>query len=442
MHELFTSLDRRRRPEDIAQLVSDVLGDRLTWAESRTLKRAARGALQHVAGWFTSMSEDFLRPIGMERQRAVAAQLFTATLPLAESACSDPDAIREYLTAAEREIGKNFSRSDFKADRLNRDARAAIGLDISRRQYNKRFRLAARMERKRLRIVRELQKRCFTLIGKSRLASQLSWEEFARDADSACFIAYYTARCNLRSEFTISGQQRPYDEIADMLFQRCRRSDTTNWWAIAHVHPDQEVLRHLSDRQQGELLGRWFAILQSLAEFLREVWEANDFDAQTMIVRRGNDSSTWNNTAGAWNKARDSWFSLLFALDMEDLIEQMCPGKVLRLMAADVAAWHRAAGNTLEEDTFVWQKLPRPWEVLTGEKRCRRDYVEAVCREHGIDPAKKGWSAPRTGRTIAPFRPTPELVHGVTVGHPGLALVLRKLGVFSGKELKLPEEAM
>jgi hypothetical protein len=127
---------------------------------------------------------------------------------------------------------------------------------------------------------------------------------------------------------------------------------------------------------------------------------------------------------------------------MEDLIEQMCPGKVLRLMAADVAAWHRAAGNTLEEDTLVWQKLPRPWEVLTGEKRCRRDYVEAVCREHGVDPAKKGWCAPRMGSVIYPFRPTPELVHGVTVGHPGLALVLRKLGVFSGKELKLPEEAM
>jgi hypothetical protein len=41
---------------------------------------------------------------------------------------------------------------------------------------------------------------------------------------------------------------------------------------------------------------------------------------------------------------------------------------------------------------------------------------------------------------VQPFRPTPELVHGVSVGHPELARVLKKLGFFSGKGLKLPPE--
>jgi hypothetical protein len=440
LRELHRSLDRRRRPEDIAQLVAEVLAGRLTWSEQRTLRRASRGAAKNAPGWYSSMSEDFARPVGIERQRKVAEQLFSRTPPLAVDRCSDPVAIREYLTEAEREIAKPFGRNDFKADRLNRTAREAAGIEISKRQYNKRFRLAARIERKRLRLLRELKKRSFTLLSKSRLASRLSWEEFGGDLDTACFIAYLTARCNLRSVFTIRGQERPYDEIAEMLMQRCRQNPAANWWAIAHAWPDQEVLCRLSDARKGELLGRWFAILQSLAEFLREVWEANEFDARTMIVRRGNDSSTWNNTAGAWNKARDSWFALLTALNMEDVIERMCPGKVLRLMAADVAAWHRSVGNTLETDTLVWQALPFPWEVLSGQAECRRDTVEAVCRKLGIDANKKGWIAPRTGGVVQPFRPTPELVHGVSVGHPELARVLKKLGFFSGKGLKLPPE--
>jgi hypothetical protein len=64
-----------------------------------------------------------------------------------------------------------------------------------------------------------------------------------------------------------------------------------------------------------------------------------------------------------------------------------------------------------------------------------------VCRRHGVDPVKNGWVAPRPGRTVHAFRPTPELVHGVEVGHPGLALILRRMGYFSGKVLKVPQES-
>lgn len=69
----------------------------------------------------------------------------------------------------------------------------------------------------------------FTKVGKSGLAHILSHEDFFKDSDTACFIAYYVARSNLRSEFTIYGQQRPYDQIADMLFKRCRNNAKTNW---------------------------------------------------------------------------------------------------------------------------------------------------------------------------------------------------------------------
>ena len=75
-----------------------------------------------------------------------------------------------------------------------------------------------------------------------------------------------------------------------------------------------------------------------------------------MIVRRGNDSSTWNLMAGAWNKLRDGWFGLCDALGAGEIIERQCFGKVMRLMAADVAAWHRSlkGDDALHGDTAVW----------------------------------------------------------------------------------------
>jgi hypothetical protein len=438
LDELYESLSRRRRPEDVARLILDGFADLYTAPEQRTIRKAARGALANPAVGFTSMAEDFARPVGMTAQLLTAFTLFDAVPQLPVPTHDDPSAVTGYLVAAGRTIGKAAGASDFKADRLNRAARRASGLDLSKRQYNKRFRLLARMEAKRDRLARELRKRFFTLVGKSRLASRVPAEEFRADAATACFIAYYTARCNLRSEFTIAGQQRPYDEIADVLFRVCRRSDAARWAAVAHVLPDREVLARVPDDEKGKLLARWFGILEEIAEFLREVWEANRFNRATMVVQRGNDSSTWNATAGAWNKARESWVALLHALEADELLDALCPGKVLRLMAADVAAWHRLAGGGPDPDTAVWAELPFPWEVLAGRAECSRERVEQACGRHGVDPVKKGWTAPRPGRGVAAFRPTPELVHGVTIGHVGLAAILRKAGVFSGKGIRLP----
>jgi hypothetical protein len=191
----------------------------------------------------------------------------------------------------------------------------------------------------------------------------------------------------------------------------------------------------------------WYDVLYRIARLLRRTWERSSIGyppkvgGQTMIVRRGTDSSTWNITAGAWNRAREGWIAVVHALGMEELLERQCPGKVLRLMAADVAAWHRVTGGDLDPDTKVWAELPLPWKVLSGEADCPRARVEAVCRTHGVDPDKNGWSAPRSGRTVHAFRPTPELVHGVAVASPELAATLRKAGWFSGQAEAQPVDA-
>lgn len=420
---LFDTLDRRDRPEDVARLV----------CQAATLSDQERKVISKVSSrsnTWSSMAADFARPSNMARQMSVARSLFAS---LADADPSDMDAMEDYLRQVDREISKEFGGNDFKKDRLSRSQRSTKGMDISKRQYNKRFRLAARMERKRLRVIREQLKRSLTLASKSRLASRLNPDHF-RDANTACFIAYYVARCNLRSVFTNQSQARPFDDICDMLLKRCHSSQSTDWTAIAHVLPDSDVLKNVSAEDRGRLLGEYFAVMHSAAELLREVWDQGNIHRETMVVRRGNDSTTWNVTAGAWNKLRSGWFSLLFSLGLDGWIESMCPGKVLRLMAADVAAWHRASGGDLHADTGPWCDLPLPWEVLGGQP-CAKTRVLEICEKWRVDPVKSGWVAPPPDRKVAQYSPTPELVHGVEVSSPQLAALLRSLGVFSGKPI-------
>src|SRR5262249_52774005 len=148
------------------------------------------------------------------------------------------------------------------------------------------------------------------------------------------------------------------------------RSNTTNWWAISYIYTSQEVLSHLTDQQKGELLGKWTSLLQTIAKSLVEIWNENEITRATMVVKKGNDSTTWNNTAGAWNKSRDNWMNLIYSLGLEYILEDICFGKVLRLMAADVVAWHNRSGGKLDPNTDVWNKLPLPWEVFEGKETC------------------------------------------------------------------------
>jgi hypothetical protein len=436
MQVLFNSLNQRKRPEDIADLIAQELKGLLSRSEADLLQRAAKGSLrQHLFG-YTSMLQEFAKPVGAARQVATAIDLFERAYPLSIEACDEPEVVEQFIRHLGQEIGKSFGKSNFIGDRLDRKAREAAGMEMSRRRYNKLFRHLTKMEGKLEKLLRELQKLKFTKIGKSGLAHSLSWQDFSSDTDSACFIAYYTARSNLRSQFTIHGQARGYDEIAEMLFERCRSNPNSNWWAIAHLLPKEEVLDKLSDEQKGELLGKWMTILEEMAYFLQEIWERSDIKRKTMVVRRGNDSTTWNNTASAWNKARDNWIALLYAMGMEGLLEMLCFGKVLRLMAGDVVAWHYMAGGQLDANTFVWNELPLPWEVFSGRQTCTLSMVEQACRKQGIDPTKSGWTAPRPPTKVAKFNPTAELVHGISVNNPFLADYLRDLGFYSGKKVK------
>lgn len=399
------------------------------------LRRVVALSVKHYFGW-SSMATLFQGPVPMDRQIAKARELARLFLGRGLPESDDPDSLEAFIADFNALIGKAPGRSSFKHDRLNRELRAGAGLELSRRRYSKLFRVAARLER-RLRAIRRAESRHrLVLVGKAALAPDLTLEDLGGHLPTAAFVAYYTARMKLRSEFTIEGQQRPFDEIADSLLQWCFEDEATRWHAVAHVFPRADVLERVDDELKGKLLGRWHDILSEIAEQLELAWSGSGIDLETMIVKRGNDSSSWNILAGAWNRARDHWIALIEALELDGLFETMLPGKVMRLMAGDVAAWHRQSGGGIHPDTAIWAELPKPWAVLRGEIACTRPDVEDACRRHGVDPAKSGWSAPRPRTEVAEFRPTPELVHGVTVNNPYLAKLFRQAGIHSGKPAK------
>lgn len=452
IENLHKTLRKRKRPEDVAQMIFEVLEGDLSTKEKDILKRATKGSLKNTFFGYTSMMQEFAIAVGAEKQIKKTIEIFK--LDNKESIdYNNVDDIKKFIEKVSPVINKVVGANNFLADRLNKEQRKEKGLDLSKRSYNKKWRLLKRLEHKLLKYSREVKKIEFQKIGKHGLSHTIDFEDFQKDLNSACFIAYYNSRCNLRSVFTNTSQERAFDEISEMLLNRCKgitassvlgifkketkqKSDAlTNWWAISHIYTSQEVLSKLSDEQKGKLLGKWTSMLQDISYFLNEIWKNSDINRQTMIVKRGNDSTTWNNTAGAWNKARDNWMNIVYSLGMEYILDEVCFGKVLRLMAADVVAWHHLTGGKLDPNTYVWNKLPLPWEVFQGNENCNKELVVKHCENAGIDPEKSGWIAPRI-HGVTEFKPTPELVHGVIVSNPYLATVLKRHKYFSGRDIK------
>lgn len=445
LQALFDTLHQRKRPEDVAEMILAFGRDQMTSSEVALLEKAAKGSLARNAYHYSSMAQDFSKAVGAQKQLNKTFEIFKVQNQVDGN---NAEKIETFIREISPLIDKGFGQNSFIENRLNKQQREEKKLDLSKRQYNKKWRLLKRLEAKLQRFIRENKKNEIQQIAKHGIAHHLSYDAFAQDNNTAYFIAYYNARCNLRSVFTNQSQVRAFDEISEMLLKRCfntsksvldflkakkqEQANTTNWWAIAYVYTSQEVLSNLTASQKGELLGRWTNILQDISSLLEEVWAYSHIDRDTMIVRRGNDSTTWNNTAGAWNKARDNWMNLIYAMGLEKILDEICFGKVLRLMAADVVYWHKSSGGGLDPNTEVWKQLPLPWEVFGEKAFCNRQMVNDVCKKAGIDAEKTGWIAPRI-HGVAAFTPTPELVHGVAVNNPFLAKVLKQHKYYSGK---------
>lgn len=437
---LHTGLTRRPMPETVAGLVA-----RLSPVAADPSLRAALKQASASRSACSAMMETWFEAVPPRCQIVVALDLFAdwlAEAPPAQPVTpeeTDLPRLRAFAAHLARGIGREPGLGGFRDDRRPRAERAGDARWRGHRAYNKRFRFLQRFEAKLDTYARERRLWEARLAGKSGLVVGITAESLRAAPHAAAFVAYYAARKARRSEFTISGQSRAFDTIAEALLLRCTRDKTTDWGLVARVYPSREVLARLDAAEIDRLIAAWIAVLAEIAGQLEAAWRDGGFDLATMVVRRGDDSSTWNLLAQAWNTARTAWFALLAASGQDGLLDAVCPGKVMRLIAGDVAAWHGAAGGRLHPDTQVWAALPKPWQVLRGEAPCGAQHVAEACRAAGLDPVRSGWAEGRVATHGVAFAPTPELVNGVAVASPELALLLRDMRVFSGRPVRPPQ---
>lgn len=233
----------------------------------------------------------------------------------------------------------------------------------------------------------------------------------------------------MRTVFTSWQQERPLDAAAEGLLRIAQEADGYRPDVVARVLTRQSVLALLDDAQKGALLAEYWNAMLRVGDVLDASFD-HARDRRRMIARPGDDSSTWNAAARAWDQLRTGWLNITGALDMGAAVEAMCPGKVPSLIAGDVAYMHLDGAHI---DVSVWAELPLPWRVITGAETCTAEQVREACRRYGIDSDETGWTAPYRQDGLAEVTAAPDLAHGIDVGCPVLALVLRKAGVFSGK---------
>ncbi|MEV4479009.1 hypothetical protein [Micromonospora coxensis] len=317
-------------------------------------------------------------------------------------------------------------------DRMDAATRRERLPGVSVRAYRRAVRSVLHLQQRVGILAAERDREAAVAFGKARLAHLVAEDDFLACPATAAFTAYYVARLNMRTRFTAGSQIRPMDTLAEELLAGALAAPTCRPTVLASVLTRWRVLDLLDDTQCGELLGRYYEQLAAAARALRGCFDPNR-DPTRMVMRAGDDSSTWNAASRAFDQARTGWLNLTRGLGYDDLVEGCCPGKVPALVAADVAAWHALEGRDQHVDVRVWADLPLPWDVVLGDEECPAELVRQVCRRHGVDPEANGWTSPyRQDLTELP-EPAPDLVHGVTVTSPLLARVMREVGVFSGQ---------
>lgn len=226
---LHATLSRRDTPEAVAELIGQALPPRLARRLKAPLQVRIAASIKRRFGW-SSMPTMFEAPVRADRILAKARELallfLGGTLPEGD----DPAEVERLMEEFNLLIGRQPGASNFKSDQLDRSSRASRGLVLSRRRYDKLFRLTVRLEERLVRLrVQEARYRLL-LVGKAALAPQLTLAQLGTHMPTGTFVAYYAARMKLRSEFTISGHQKPFDDLAAALLATCEEEPEMPWY--------------------------------------------------------------------------------------------------------------------------------------------------------------------------------------------------------------------
>lgn len=175
---LHATLARRETPETVAAMIGRALPEGAGPRLARRVRRVTRASIRSYFGW-SSMAATFKPPVPMDRQIAKARELALLFLERRLPESDDPEEVEAFIAGFNALIGKVPGRGSFKHDRLNRQLRGEIGLDLSRRRYSKLFRMADRLERRLLAMRRAQTRHRLVLVGKAALAPDLALDDLA-----------------------------------------------------------------------------------------------------------------------------------------------------------------------------------------------------------------------------------------------------------------------
>lgn len=390
------------------------------------------------------MREDFAPVDDAKDQLTVLSQLFPEITSISEAMTLDVFD-RDYLDSLKKvtadlyqwlAVTPGISAEQTLATRLvaGNENLWQSSSATSKKAYLKRLRAVTNFDKKVARVRKALNSRYGLMTAKSRLARLVDADKLNDVA--LAYVAYVVARANRRTRFQLETQSKAFDTIVDGLFKLLPQD--TAWDQVALVAPVESVFRKLDVSTQATTLALFYNEMVFWAELLEQEWVALPQNVQkTFVVSHGTNSTDFNAFAGAFNTMRSGWIAGMTASGLSSMFDMYLPGKAIRLLAADLVRWNYYVNDSyVSADAELFAKLPYPWDVIKGDAELTRAIMVDVDVLDEATLTEKGWVSPRSGLEFEAPAPDPALVHGVTVANPELAVLLRKIGVFSSKPLK------
>ena len=267
IEKLYQTLKQLKRPEDVAEMILELLNNELSPKEKGFLQKIKEPSLKRIIEKYASLHQKFGEDKGIKEEIQRAINIFE--LEIEETADEDEGrVIDNFIKNVSNHIYKEFGQNNFKENRLNKEEREILDLAISKRKYNKKWRLLQRLEKKLRRYQKKFGEVEFKEVMEKGIFHSLSFEEFSTDLNIACFIAYYNARINLKNIFS-EHQIKAFDNTSNMLLTRCmpRREEIIilftakehrspidkNSWEIWGIYKRGEIFKKIADKEEKQL---------------------------------------------------------------------------------------------------------------------------------------------------------------------------------------------
>ena len=116
---LHKTLRQRKRPEDVAQMIFEILESKLSSTEKNILEKATKGSLKKALFGYTSMMQEFAAVVGAEKQVKKTIEIFKLEgKELIDY--DDIEDIEKFIREVSLLLNKTVGANNFVTDRLKK----------------------------------------------------------------------------------------------------------------------------------------------------------------------------------------------------------------------------------------------------------------------------------------------------------------------------------